>query len=72
MHDDEIRRQLVNYSHQYESVTAPPADVIRQRLRRRQIKLATVAASAAAIVAVGAVAAAALGAAGRQAPRAVR
>jgi hypothetical protein len=59
MHDDEIRRQLMNYSRQYESVAAPPEDVIRRRLRRRQVRLAAITTSAATLVAVGAVAAAA-------------
>src|SRR6185437_3363281 len=59
MCDEEIRRQLMDYSRQFESVTAPPASVIRQRLRRRRVKAAVIATSAISMGAVGAVAAAA-------------
>jgi len=49
----------MDYSRQFESVTAPPASVIRQRLRRRRVKAAVIATSAISMGAVGAVAAAA-------------
>jgi hypothetical protein len=57
MYDDEIRRQLMQYSRQFRSVAAPPASQIRQRLRRRRIKLTAMAGAAAGMIAVGTVAA---------------
>jgi hypothetical protein len=60
MSDEEIRRQLMGYSRQFEPAAVPPADVIQSRLRRRRIKLAAVTGSAAAMLAVSAVAAAAV------------
>jgi hypothetical protein len=45
----------MDYSRQFESVTAPPASVIRQRLRRRRTRAAAIAGSTVSMVAVGAV-----------------
>lgn len=47
----------MRYSRQFGSVAAPPASQIRQRLRRRRIKLTAMAGAAAGMIAVGTVAA---------------
>ena len=47
----------MQYSRQFGSVAAPPASQIRQRLRRRRIKLTAMAGAAAGMIAVGTVAA---------------
>ena len=61
MDDGEVRRQLVRYSDQFRITVAPPAEAIRQRLRRRRVRLAAVTGGAAtmltacAVVAVAAI-----------------
>ncbi len=47
----------MRYSDQFRITVAPPAEMIRRRLRRRRIRLATVAGAAAAMLTAGAVAA---------------